>query len=216
MVQRGVKHRSAIIFELGASVECRVEQLFHSYTWSVEIWRPEMCLNTRKCLDSIDSENNYIIVQSNDSERKAKEQLERFLSVLMENKKKFLRSSNICTVKIIPSNFSDDLIQLKHSSNDKRCILRPIMKGIGATVLNGVEALLHAAGVTSTPFAYYDATERTTKGLDISLIDAAANKLDLPIIVEVIDVDKFRNFNASSTSAGEFTEKRWKIITSRE
>lgn len=55
---------------------------------------------------------------------------------------------------------------------------------------------LHVAGISSNPFVFYDAVSGNLKGFDVSLITTVANKLGMPISINVLAADDMFHFDS--------------------
>lgn len=165
-----IKQRSIVALLPDASDISRVEAEENSLLWSFEVWQSK---NYRETYGSVSTEKNYILLETD----------EKGFSMNLS------RSSNVCVVKIIQCNIWNNSIRAEHPS--ERCMISN-----RADIRKERMTSLQAAGAASFPFAYYDTAKGKLKGIDISLTTTLAEKLELPLSVNMLNINTSEALNA--------------------
>lgn len=187
-----IKQRSVKIFllEPDKSVNSQLTNILipkssQIYPCSVEVWQPKKCLLNHECRSSIQSENSYIFVQSDDQTTgvQFKDSSSVWLQKIIDN---IARSSNLCIVHSIQNKHGEISVRAE-GNDDGHCSLLNMKLNTNTNFRKPKMTSLNVAGIVSKPFVYYDAANGNLKGFDVSLMNAVAKKLETPMFVHVIE-----------------------------
>lgn len=143
---------------------------------SVQIWQARKYLLIQRGYTSTPLNNKYIIFE----ESPVKDA--QTVAMLSNNRSDFDTLSRVCIVR----NMSR-VGPFHRNRADPGCSL---MTSNAVPVLKRSSDALRVAGTASRPSVYFDAKNGSLKGVEVSLIKTIAEKLQLPLLVNVIDSSK--------------------------
>lgn len=189
LTDQQLKHRSVVVLMPDTS-DTHVENIFvensrRKYPWSVEIWQSE----TYKWPLSNANQNNYILVQGDKRGQTTEAFFEKSFS--MKNKNNLMHLSSICAVKTV--RIRRNSTRVKH-----RCDQCSMLNVSSLADMRKESTTLHAMGIASVPFAYYDGRRGYLKGVDISVVKTVAEKLNASLFVHVFVANETEYLNIQS------------------
>lgn len=186
-MERNSGQRSTIILLPDASDSVEVEEVLKRNSQRknpglLEVWQWK---NYPKNRLFADVKTNYILFQSDEGDQMSNDVFGKITSQLPKNQTDFKESSRICIFKKYRNKDRKD--------SDEDCsVMNFTESSVGSNWKKG-KVSLHVEGITSHPFAYFDANDGKPKGIDISLMKTLAEKLQVSTLINFIDAHHSKN-----------------------